>query len=343
MAADIEATLYAELKDLPRPQYPFADLANPLIDDLAAECDQWIDADCPFESIKAREAHKRHRFGDIAARAYPSMTIEELRPISRFSAFFAIIDDYLDHSSNNEVNVYRSKTQALLSGEDQQEPETGFYHQVWLLRQDAMACKMPQPLYEEFIDSIMALLTGYIDEKRYISADKPPPLPVYNVIRQQSSGSIPFAKYLCMQKNYRQLPLTVLRHPIILRLHDLLGTLVGYHNDFVSLPKELARKGDVINLVMTIQSEMGLDLISAYKKSMEIHDDALAEFVVLQKNLPDFGEWQSTAEDYVEDLGVALQGIYAWHIKASGRYVPGGYVEPQHKSQEFTWDTQPAQ
>lgn len=320
-----EEQFYAELKDWPRPQYPFPDLVHPDIDKLTAECNEWIDHDCFFESKEAREAHKRHRFADIAARAFPSLTLEELHPVARFSAFFAIIDDYMDHGTHTEISKVKERVAALLTGKDDKEPEPGFYRQVYMIRQNALTCKMPPHLYEQFTDSILDMMTGYGDEKRYIAANRPPPFPVFQMIRRISGGCLPYAKYLCMQKNYRSLPDAVLRHPVILRMHDICSSLVGYHNDFISLPKELSRKGDVVNLIITVQSEFGLSLRDAYLKALEIHNNDLADFIVLQNNLPDFGEWQRTAQAYVVDLGIMVQGVYSWHIKNSGRYIPGAF------------------
>src|SRR6266511_5723932 len=99
---------------------------------------------------------------------------------------------------------------------------------------------------------INQMLTGFQDEKRYIALNRPAPLPVFLVIRECTSGGVPFAKYLCMQKDFRTLPDTVLEHPAILRMHALASRIIGWHNDIVSLPKELSRRGDVINLVITL-------------------------------------------------------------------------------------------
>ncbi|PNY29946.1 Terpene synthase [Tolypocladium capitatum] len=330
MDRGMEEQFYRQLQDLPRPRYAFPDLVNPCIDQLNAEYNEWIDTDCRFESTTAREAHKRHRLTDIAARAFPGLTLEELRPVARFTAFLAILDDYMDDSGSHELAKVGERVSKLLSGEEAGEPEPGFYRQVYMIRQDSVRCRMPPHLYRQFVDSILTLLAGYGDEKQYNAAGRPPPFPVFELIRRQSSGGVCYAKYLCMQKDYRLLPDWVLAHPTMLRMHDLVGSIIGYHNDFISLPKELSRKGDVVNLVITVQHEFGLSLTDAWHKALEIHDARLAELVRLQGQLPDFGEWQRTAQEYVADLGVMVQGVYAWHVKSSGRYVAGAYVEPEH-------------
>lgn len=246
----------------------------------------------------------------------------------------------MDHSSKNEFSILKERISTLLNGKDDKEPAPGFYYQVYMIRQDALACAMPSSLYQHYVDAILDTITASGDEKRYNAPSIPPPFSVYKPLRRITTGGMPFAKYLCMQKNYRSLPEEILCHPAIIYLQDLASTLVGYHNDIVSLPKELGRKGDVLNIIMTLQHEFGLNLKDAYAKSMEIHDTDLAEFISLQNSLPDFGEkWQLMAQEYVTDIGVMLQGIYSWHVKGSGRYVPDAYVEPEVDGDELSLET----
>ncbi|KAF7517500.1 hypothetical protein PCG10_001178 [Penicillium crustosum] len=330
MAPTQEELLYKALSYLPRPRYPFPNQVSQHIDNLASEYYHWIDADCDFRSQSARTAYKRHRLSDIAARAFPSLTLEELRPVARFTSSLAIIDDFLDKADAGELEQVCHRTTALLLGVDEKEsPYEGFFRQVYLLRKDALACGMPLHLYQQFVDSIVGLLMGYGAEKQHNAANTAPPLNEYTTLRRQTSGGLCYAKYLCMQKNYRLLPDDVLRHPAILRMHELASLLIGYHNDFISLPKELARGGDVVNLVMVVQREYGLSTLSqAWVRALAIHDETLSEFTRLQESLPDFGPWQQTANEYAADLGVMVQGVYMWHTNKTGRYVPGAYVEP---------------
>ena len=327
-----EELFYKELRNSERPQYPFPGGINPHIEKLFQEYCQWIDVDGGFESLQAGEKHKRHRLTDIAARAFPSMTLDELRPVARFTAFLAIVDDYMDRTGYKELMEVSNKIAALCTGEDDIEPEAGFYHQMYQMREEALACGMPLQRYQEYVNSILDLMTGYAAEKKFNAAGVPPPLETYKAIRRQTSGGVCYAKYLCMGKRYHHLPDSVLSRPDILRLQDICGDLIGYHNDFISLPKELARDGDVINLVITLMQERSLGLRAAYQKALEVHDETLAEFIRIQSNLPDFGaEWKQLAQEYVNDLGIMIQGVYKWHTHASGRYVPGAYVEPEHQ------------
>lgn len=328
MDSSTEETFYHEPRDYPRPRYPFANLTSPYLGKLAAQCNDWVDDDCPFASDKARALFKEHRLTDVAAWAFPSFTLEELLPISRFPAFFAIIDDYPEYVSKAELGEVRDRVTGLLLGHDEQEPGPGFYHQVYMIRVEALACGTPMRVHEDSVDTIVGLANGYGDEKVYNAANEPPPLDAYVAIRRQTSGGLPYAKFLAFHGRYCELPSEVLRHHTVLRMHDLVSSLISYHNDFISLPKELERKGGVINIVLVVKAAMGLPLREAYLKALEIHDLDLAELIRLQDNLPCFGEWQPTVESYVADLGTLIQGVYSWHVVYTGRYLPGAYVQP---------------
>jgi hypothetical protein len=340
MSIHEEEHLYARFANLPRPRYPFPNLVNAHIDELAEECNQWIDEDYQFHSQCARDRHKQHRLTDISARAFPTLTLAELRPVARFASSGAMMDDYFDHSSPTEVSNARDRIMALLDGQDAREPcDLGIYRQFYLLRQDALACGMPLHLYEKFIKEANNMFIAYQDEKEYIAVNQPPPLETFLVIRENSSGGVPFARYACMANDFRTLPDTVLEHPIVRRLHALSGRLIGWHNDIISLPKELHRKGDVVNLVRVLQREREVGLQDAYMMALKFHDQDLNEFLVLRENLPHFGACQELAHGYADALGVMIQGVYAWHVENCGRYVPGAYVEPERTSQEFQWQT----
>jgi hypothetical protein len=40
------------------------------------------------------------------------------------------------------------------------------------------------------------------------------------------------------------------------------------------------------------------------------------------------------AYDYVQDLGIMVAGVYAWHTNDTTRYVNGGYVEGEYVSKD---------
>ncbi|WP_370897462.1 terpene synthase family protein [Chryseobacterium gossypii] len=327
---------YAGLQQLPKPRYPFPDLIHPEFQQQREEYYAWIDKEYTFHSKAAREKHKLHNLTDIAARGCPSLkNIAELRPLANYAANGAMMDDYLDRCSYHEMTEICNRIMALLNGEELDEPrDNGIFHQFWILRQDAIKCGMPERLYRKYIRAIHDVLKGYSDEKVYYRANAVPPLPVYLLIRNATSGAHPFCWYVAMQKDYRQLPDDVLEHPHILRLHTTCSLMIGIHNDIISLPKELHREEDTMNLVKVLQQEYKTSIQNAYLMALELHDNYLKEFLILQQHLPPFGRFQDMAYNYIQDLGIMVAGVYAWHTNDTSRYVNGGYVEGEYTSQK---------
>ncbi len=326
--------VYAELEHLPRPAYPWPDYIHPLYRELREEYYAWIDRDYAFQSEAAREKHKQHHLTDIAARGLPFLkTIEELRTIANFAANGAMMDDYFDRCSRREMLELVKQITGILLGDIKSEPQdNGFMRQWWVLRQNAVQCAMPDHIYQGFVDAVVQVFNGYAEEKVYYTANVSPPLVVYTVIREATSGGVPFGKYVCLQKDHRQLPAAILDHPHIQRMIVTCAMMIGIHNDFISLPKELSRNGDTMNIVKVIQQEQRVSLREAYIMALEHHDNYLKEFLTLQQHLPKFeAGWQDKVMAYTNDLGIMVAGVYAWHTHDTARYVPGGYVEGEYK------------
>ncbi|MEY8758650.1 terpene synthase family protein [Chryseobacterium tongliaoense] len=325
---------YADLAELPKPKYPFPDFIHPDYLQQRQEYYDWIDKEYIFHSLTAREKHKQHNLTDLAARGCPFLNnIAELRPLANYTGNGAMMDDYFDRCTRSEMYEITDRIMALLSGDDLKEPtDNGIFHQFWILRQDAIQCGIPERLYKRFVKSIHEVLIGYSEEKVYYRTNTIPPLPVYLLIREATSGVQPYCNYVALQKEYRDLPDEIFDHPHIKRIYTLCALMIGIHNDIISLPKELHREEDTMNLVKVMQQEHKISLKEAYMKALELHDCYLDEFLVLQKYLLPFDHFHETVCNYVEDLGVMVAGVYAWHMNDTTRYVNGGYVEGEYKS-----------
>ncbi|NIF05398.1 terpene synthase [Chryseobacterium sp. Tr-659] len=327
---------YAGLQDLPKPRYPFQDFIHNNFQQQREEYYQWIDTEYVIHSREAREKHKKHHLTDIAARGCPFLkTIEELRPLANYASNGAMMDDYFDRCSHEEMYEIASNITDILTGDNPNEPtENGVYHLFWVLRQDAIKCKLPEHLYKRFVNSIQYVFMGYADEKVYYRTNTIPPLPVYLIIREATSGAQPFSDYVVMQKDYRKLPDEIFEHPHIRRIYTLCSLMIGIHNDIISLPKELHREEDTMNLVKVFQKQNNSTLYEAYMAALALHDEYLEEFLILQKHIPPFNHFQNLVEEYVQDLGIMVSGVYAWHTNDTTRYVNGGYVEGEYTKPE---------
>ncbi|MFP3541807.1 hypothetical protein, partial [Pseudomonas sp. SIMBA_044] len=77
-------------------------------------------------------------------------------------------------------------------------------------------------------------------------------------------------------------------------------------------------------LVKVLQQEKKISLTQAYMEALELHNIYLEEFLLLQKNLPTFDNHQELIYDYVQDLGIMIAGVYAWHTNDTFRYLNNG-------------------
>lgn len=323
---------YAGLLQLPKPKYPFPNTIHPDFQQLRMEYYNWIDTEYIIQSNEAREKHKKHHLCDIAARGCPSLqSIDELLPLANYTANVAMMDDYFDRCSHDKMYSVMNSVKELLTSNDPDEPtENGILHLFWVLRQDSLKFEFPDHLYKRFVKSILDTIRGFAEEKIYYRTNTIPPLSVYLLNREYTSGVLPYCDYVAMQKEYRQIPDEIFDHLYIKRFRTLCCLIIAIHNDLISLPKELHREGDTLNLVKVLQQEYNISLEEAYMKALEIHDNYLKEFLLLQDHLPPFGEWQNMVSDYILDLGVMISGIYAWHTNDTSRYVNGGYVEGEY-------------
>ncbi|MGN7783885.1 terpene synthase family protein [Niabella sp. 22666] len=326
---------YANLLQLPKPRYPFADYIHPDFQQLRQKYYDWIDTEYIIHSKGAREKHKKHHLCDIAARGVPFLkSIDELLPLANYTANGAMMDDYFDRCSRDKMQHITNSIHALLTGDDPREPaENGILHLFWELRQDALKFDFPDHIYKRFVNSIRATFKGFAEERIYYRSNSIAPLPVYLLSREATSGVLPYCDYLLLQKEYRQLPDEIFDHPHIKRVRTICCLMIGIHNDIISLPKELHREGDTMNIVKVLQKEHQIPVQEAYVEALELHDNYLKEFLLLQEYLPPFDQWQNMVYDYIQDLGIMVSGVYAWHTHDTSRYVNGGYVEGEYVSE----------
>lgn len=149
----------------------------------------------------------------------------------------------------------------------------------------------------------------------------------YNLlIREETSGVKPYCYYVALQKEYRKIPDDVFDHPFIKRIYALSSLMIGIHNDIISLPKELSLEGDTMNLIKVLQQEKKISLTQAYTEALELHYIYLEEFLLLQKNLPSFDNYQDSGLRCY-DCG-CLRMAYKRHIPL----INNGYVEGEYPS-----------
>jgi Terpene synthase family 2, C-terminal metal binding len=327
------------LKNMPLPAYPFPHHPSPFEDRIVEDLNTWLDNDYDFLTEEARNQYKRHDFGFATARSFPYLTkYEYLLPITRYTAWGTIFDDYFEYFSFDEKDKLRKQVVSVLrSGHAPRGQEALHLVPLITMRDELLALELPAWWFDRFVESLNWFIRGIQDEDHYKANKQIPSLEHLKLIREYSIGMYPWIELVALEQDCAVLPCSVLEHPVIRHLKKLVANLVAYQNDFVSLPKELTRgDGEVMNLVLAVQRERNTELKQAYMLALDIHNADLNAFLTLQSNLPNFGKHQRDVEQFVRYLAQLVKGCADWEGKAAFRYSRGGYVEPPRFEQTET-------
>ena len=216
----------------------------------------------------------------------------------------------------------RARLVDIFGGGQPARGELGLYHQAAKIRDEFLEF-MPRSWMDRFTQSFHRITRyGVEDEMPYKAAKKTMSLAFYEINREYTVLMYPYLEMIEAETGFL-LSDDVYNHPLIQRLRVLTSRIVGWQNDIQGLNKELSLETETSNLVIVLQRERELSLQDALTAAMEIHDKDLAEFVALEKLLPEFGSCQRQVERYVLGLGTFIQGVNSFYLDTT-RYLPGG-------------------
>lgn len=308
-------------------------MINPYADWMVNQTNQWIDSDYQIFSQPARERYKQMNIGTLTALCFPRVaSYPHMEPLARWILWGIMLDDYYEPCIVREFQVIRQHIISILEGNQPAKQDNGIYHMAATMRDNLLAL-MPPHWMKRFIKHQDTQFEGMILESPYKKDKRFPSLAEFMVIRELSVAIYPMLDLLEVQ-NGMALPDDIVMHLTIRRLGTLATRITAWLNDFYTLPKELLRENDTINLVLVLKHEHNISLEEAHAEAMRIHNADLEEFILLQAVLPDFGIFNAAVANYIKDMGLFLQGQKTWYIKYTTRYLPGGYVESEYKPQK---------
>ncbi|WP_257667925.1 terpene synthase family protein [Parapedobacter tibetensis] len=308
---------------LPLNCYPWPNLINPHVDQMGKDMDAWIDNDYTFLTEKQREKYKKMRLHACTARMVPQASYEQAMPCNRFMLFHVAMDDQLEHAPLEEIEHQRERFTAILKGDNLAPGENGLYRHAALLRDEYLVF-MPAEWMERFTEDFYRTTRYGIEvETPYKKATRPPSLALFKAIREYSVNMYPYLCWAEIQTGF-VLPKHIAEHSILQRLRALMVRVIAWQNDFHSLPKELAKKTEVFNLILVLQQEHHISLAEACIEGLRIHNEDLTEFIALNDEFRGFGIYQEQVDNYIYHLGLMIQGINTFYIQDTMRYLPGG-------------------
>jgi hypothetical protein len=331
MRTNIEIPKLHELK-YPKPVYPWPSLNSPFVDQLFEETQVWYDEDYTFLSPETLKKYKRMKLHDAATRMSPrTKTIDQLRPVVRYMVWVTVFDDYYECCPNDEFDVVRERIFEVMMGAEPRAEDNGIFRQVAKMR-DEFAAYLPSRYLEWLAAATDRWIRyGMQEEVPYKLSKSFPTLRVYECIREYSIGLHPYSYMTDPAVGYA-LSKHANEHPAIYRLRELQSRIIGFQNDFHSLPKEVLRETEVFNLVFVVQNEYKISFEEACVEAMRIHDADVAEFIAVYESLKGYTIYSEEVDNYVYNMGIMIEGLNAWYQTDQPRYDLDGYVENEYVS-----------
>jgi hypothetical protein len=253
------------------------------------------------------------QYGTLMARAYPTATRDALALIADWNTWLFLLDDQFDEGALGHdprgVQRYCDQAVAILRGDAAahlEHPALGALCDI-AARLSALASPM---LIERLIRNIEASFGAAIWEASNRRQHRIPTEADYLHYRPLA-GAVYCYLTLIELATRAELPDTVRAHPQIARLTTLANQIICFSNDLFSFPKENAN-GNAHNLVVVLQHARALTLDGAIESVIAMHNDAVAEFLAIERALPRFGTSESAVRYYVDGLQSWIRANMDW-------------------------------
>jgi hypothetical protein len=330
---------YAMYQNLPRPEYPFLSgyefhsdkLLNPHAEQLKIDTDEMI-ASYTFLSESTRQKYKLMNSGFITARMLPYPgDYQRAAACNRVTLWMLVQDDYYELASQAELELFRQRFERMWLGDEPEPGDNEILRQVSLSRKE-MAVLMPDTWIERVIEAFNEyFIYGMGGEAPYKATQRCPPLAEFFLIREYSLAEYP---YMLMQEVIHDFPLPdfLAKHPVIKQFQRLTCRIMAWQNDFYSLPKEIGRDSEMMNIVLVLQNEYNMSLEEAYAEAIRISDTDIREFHALFAAMSDFGAYQQQVITYVVYLMAEIQGLQLYYERDAFRYTSDVWPDPEFSS-----------
>jgi Terpene synthase family 2, C-terminal metal binding len=318
----LDARTYARLR------YPFPTLVNPLAASIQEHTDRaWIDGEwAGFVSPAVAKKFKAVRTGYMTSYFFPMATWDRLVPVARMMLFSLYQDDIHEGADPDRLRRLRQRTIAVAHGEiTARQADVMLAPQIEKIRHEALQF-IPAESVARWAADLDLYFDGLIAESTHLHNGTYPTLEQYKIIREKALMIHPFLALKEIETGV-VLPDEIHEHPAVRRLKSLAVRLPGWLNEFQSYDKDTNAGMGAVNLINVLANEYDISVADARERAFGIHDEELAEFVRLQAELPDFGEWHDAVTNHVHHLSFVISG---WRgvDRVIHRYDPEDFVDP---------------
>lgn len=267
------------------------------------------------------------RFGWLSARTYPDASVDDLSLITYWATWFFLHDDLCDESElgsrPQQLVVVDAHFSGVLNGSAEPDPEQPFALALADLSR-RMRERMGVVWCGRFAHSVTQCFQANFWEATGRLNQELPDLFTYMKMRP-FTGAV-YTGFDLINLAWDIDPNALfLRHLHIQQLALMAGNLICWHNDILSLPKEL-KEGNPYNLVLILQRERGLTLTEAKRQAIQMCNQEMRAFLHLLSQLPSFGNETKMAQRYVDGLRDWIRGHLDWCRETSRYFAPAEAV-----------------
>ena len=259
---------------------------------------------------------QRSKIAWLVGRAFPNAAPEGLQLASDWTTLFCLLDDRIEDPALHPLRAAALLShwlKAFRDGEPSTDPITNAFVDLHHRMKPSVGS------FSLFLSRLEELFLCFSWEAIHRRQGVTPDLETYLHMREISVGL--YAEFsLSGLADGLELPAKILAHPQIQRMMSLSSRVVGCANDLFTYEKEL-QQGELHNLVQVLMTRQRLSKAEAVERAIQLHDEAVREFFMIEQRLPSFGEHDDAAKRYVSMLQAWMSGHLAW-AKETGRYQP---------------------
>ena len=303
---------------------------------------QWADEYGVFRSEREQRRFGAMDIGALASLLYPEASnTEDVQLVADWCAWLLLRDDRWDATENPKewerlagrdrayLRLMRQglgkETAAHPAGEACAEDD-GLYGALadlcTRLRKRAIREGVPDPVDRRLVAVMKGFFFSSVQETAYQHRGDYPTVSEYVKMRSVTGG-LDILTFVLAALDGIRLPKGLLDNPSLGRLTDASHNVCCWHNDLVSLNKELA-SGEVHNLILVLHNDPNYEyhsLSEALDAAVGMIHEELGRFVELEREVQTMeGPWTLPAAWYARMLHNRIGGVIEWQEACAARY-----------------------
>ncbi|WP_392531507.1 terpene synthase [Nostoc sp. C117] len=300
---------------------PFTSQINKHVDILEEHALEWV---LRFKLQPNKDAcgrFSKSKFFLLAASAYPTCNLEELKIGNDWLSWVFIWDDQCDMSEFKKqpeaLKVFQQRFIEILKGSEPTNEDMPINHALADLRQRTRQ-RATEKWFNHFLHCFEQYCHGCVEEAAIRAQEIVPNIDTYMRCRRFSVGGYLF---LTVSEFCNQFMLSdILRnHEIVKKLELLTIDILAWCNDVFSASREM-ESGDVHNLVLVLHYLEKIPLNKAINLAANMHNKKVKTLIDLEASIPSFGEELDVElEKYISIIHSWISGNLNWY-SLTGRY-----------------------